>query len=135
MYRSLYFKIILILIVFITTVMVVVGTILLTGVSGYFADDFIRQMESCFAPSSELVGHLEPVLGSSTAPEAVGSYLDAYAGALGLDSYRSWAVLSPDGDILNASETAAGSASRCSNHGVGEEWRQHDASPSEGGYE
>lgn len=105
MYRSLYFKIILILIVFITTVMVVVGTILLTGVSGYFSDDFVRQMENCFSPSSELAAHLEPVLGGSTAPEAVGSYLDAYAGALGLDSYRSWAVLSPDGDVLNASET------------------------------
>lgn len=103
MYRSLYFKIILILIIFVTTVMAVVGTVLISGVSGYFTDDFSNQMDACFAKDSELWGYLSAGIEDGEEPEALFITLNAYFGRLGLDDYRECAVLSEDGVVLAAS--------------------------------
>ncbi len=103
MYRSLYFKIILILIIFVTTVMAVVGTVLIGGVSGYFTDDFSNQMDACFAKDSELWEYLSAGMESGEGAEAIFITLNAYFGRLGLDDYRECAVLSEDGKVLAAS--------------------------------
>ncbi len=105
MYRSLYFKIILILIIFITTIMAVVGTILLGGVAGYFSDEFTEQMDTCFSSDSELYGYLLASLGEEGGAAQIKVVLNAYAGSLGLDDYRSYAVLDENGTVL---ETADG---------------------------
>ncbi|MCQ2431246.1 MAG: cell wall metabolism sensor histidine kinase WalK [Clostridia bacterium] len=102
MYRSLYFKIILILIVFVTTVMALVGTILLSGVTGYFSDDFKNQMDACFADDTEMMRYLTSNMANGEGAEALNITLNAYSGSLGLDDYRAYAVLSPDGEILAA---------------------------------
>ena len=54
MYRSLYFKIILIMVVFITAVMCVVGTILLNSIMNYYNDEFHDQMEENLSEGRQL---------------------------------------------------------------------------------
>ncbi len=107
MYRSLYFKIILILIIFVTTVMAVVGTVLIGGVSGYFSDDFSAQMENCFSTDSELWKSLSETMENQEGADALYVTLNAYFGPLGLDDYRECAVLSDDGIVLAASQQTA----------------------------
>ena len=107
MYRSLYFKIILILIIFIATVMAVVGTILLNGVSVYFANEFRSQMEESFAEGSELYGYLTDAAVRGDGAAAMVVMLDAYSGHLGLDANRSAAILDENGTILASSDTSS----------------------------
>lgn len=107
LYRSLYFKIILILIIFIATIMAVVGTILLNGVSSYFAEDFRKQMEESFVPGAELYDYLEEVVGRGDGAAAMVIMLDAYSGHLGLDANRSAAILDENGAVLAASDTSS----------------------------
>ena len=80
LYRSLYFKIILILIIFIATVMAVVGTILLNGVSAYFADEFRAQMEESFDPDAELYEYLNSAVVRGDGAAALEITLNAYSG-------------------------------------------------------
>ena len=49
MLKSLYFKVVLILLVFIVAVMAAVGAILMNGVTSYYADAFEKQMSTCFS--------------------------------------------------------------------------------------
>ncbi len=106
-YRSLYFKIILILIIFIATVMAVVGTILLNGVSAYFANDFRTQMEESFDADAELYGYLHGAVVRGDGASALEITLDAYSGYLGLDANRSAAVLDENGTVLASSDTSS----------------------------
>ena len=48
MLKSLYFKIVLILLIFIIAVMAAVGAILMNGVASFYMDDFTDQMAECF---------------------------------------------------------------------------------------
>ncbi len=107
LYRSLYFKIILILIIFIATVMAVVGTILLNGVSAYFADDFRTQMEESFDAGTELYGYLSSAVERGDGADALEITLHAYSGYLGLDANRSAAVLDENGTVLAASDASS----------------------------
>ena len=107
MYRSLYFKIILILIIFIATVMAIVGTILLNGVSRYFADDFRQQMEEGFDPDAALSGYLSDAAVRGDGAAAMAVMLDAYSGHLGLDANRSAAILDENGTVLAVSDTSS----------------------------
>ena len=107
MYRSLYFKIILILIIFIATVMAVVGTILLNGVSSYFANDFRTQMEESFDEHTELWSYLHGAVVRGDGAAALEITLNAYSGDLGLDANRSAAVLDADGIVLASSDTSS----------------------------
>ncbi len=105
MYRSLYFKIILILIIFVTTVMTLVGAILMNGVANYFADDFNAQMDGCLSEGSELYTYLCASVENNEGNAALEITLNAYSGILGLDDYRSAAVLNGDGVILAAADS------------------------------
>jgi len=107
LYRSLYFKIILILIIFIATVMAVVGTILLNGVSAYFAQEFRTQMEESFDQSTELYEYLSGAVVRGDGAAALEITLNAYSGYLGLDANRSAAVLDENGLVLAASDTSS----------------------------
>lgn len=48
MLKSLYFKIVLILLIFIMAVMCAVGAILMNGVTSFYAEEFFNQMTECF---------------------------------------------------------------------------------------
>jgi len=104
LYRSLYFKIILILIIFVITVMAVVGTVLLNGVSEYFADEFSSQMEACFAKDSEFTEYLDRSIEQNDGAAALEMVINAYSATLGLDDFRSCAVLNEDGLVIAASD-------------------------------
>ena len=54
MYRSLYFKIILIFVVFMITVMAVVGTVLLNSVFKFYMDDFSKQIGEYLGGDTQL---------------------------------------------------------------------------------
>ena len=110
MFKSLYFKIILILLVFILAVMGVVSTVLLNGVSTYFTKEFTTQMEEQFAPGSSL--HLE-LMNALEAPDFAGeqkNILASYASVLGIDRYRNYYVLTMDGTLLAGSDMELGSS-------------------------
>lgn len=107
LYRSLYFKIILILIIFIATIMAIVGTILLNGVSTYFANDFRQQMEEAFDPDAELYRYLTDAAKRGDGAQAMVVMLDAYSGHLGLDANRSVAILDENGVVLVTSDTSS----------------------------
>lgn len=107
LYRSLYFKIILILIIFIATVMAVVGTILLNGVSMHFADDFRTQMEESLDEHTELYEYLHSAVVRGDGAAALEITLHAYSGTLGLDANRSAAVLDENGLVLAVSDPSS----------------------------
>ena len=59
MFKSLYFKIVLILLVFIIAVMCSVGAILLSGVTSYYVENFAEQMTECFDEGGILMPELK----------------------------------------------------------------------------
>jgi len=61
MLKSLYFKIVLILLIFIIAVMCAVGAILMNGVTSFYVSDFNGQMTECFADGGLLMIELEQV--------------------------------------------------------------------------
>ena len=54
MYNSLYFKIILVLVIFMITVMCVIGTVLINSVNSFYMDEFSDQMDRSFSPGGQL---------------------------------------------------------------------------------
>ena len=84
--------------------MAIVGTILLNGVSRYFADDFRQQMEEGFDPDAALYGYLSDAAVRGDGAAAMAVMLDAYSGHLGLDANRSAAILDENGTVLAVSD-------------------------------
>ena len=68
MYNSLYFKIILILVIFMITVMCVIGTVLINSVNSFYLDEFTDQMEQNFSPDGRLTRSLKRSRASSKRP-------------------------------------------------------------------
>ena len=65
MYRGLYFKIILILVVFILIVMSVVGAVLISSVLKFYNDDFANCMEQNFISDTQLTTYLKEEMENS----------------------------------------------------------------------
>lgn len=112
MFKSLYFKIVLILLIFIMTVMCAVSAILINGVSTYYTHTFSSQMEECFAEGTMLRGELEEADtgDSENAAEELRSICSAYGSILGIDQYRNYYILNHAGETLAASDTELGSS-------------------------
>ncbi|MBR6708331.1 MAG: HAMP domain-containing protein [Clostridia bacterium] len=108
MSRSLYAKIILILVVFIITVMSVVGTVLLNSVNRFYIDDFTAQMSDNFAENGQLVTALYAAAGEENYADALVAVLHSYSARLGIDSYRNYYVLDSDGGLLRGSDETLG---------------------------
>ena len=114
MFKSLYFKIVLILLVFILAVMGAVSTVLMGSVSSFYVDQFTDQMEESFGPDSSLYAELRSSLSSADFAEEQKSILNSYASILGIDRYRNYYVLSMDGDMLSGSDAEQGEELRIS---------------------
>ena len=56
MFRSLHMKLVLIMLLLITSLMAIVGAFLMTSVTGFYIDEFYQQMESVFGDSSSTSG-------------------------------------------------------------------------------
>ncbi len=110
MFKSLYFKIVLILLVFILAVMGVVSTVLLNGVSSYFTNAFMDQMEEQFAPESSLYGELMNAFQAVDHAAEQKSILNTYGSILGVDLYRNYYVLNMDGEMLAGSDAELGAS-------------------------
>lgn len=112
MYRGLYFKIILILVIFTLIVMSVVGAVLISSVLGYYNDQFAACMTQNFGEDAQLRQYLVAAMTDADGDFAVKqkSILASYASRLGIDDYRNYYILDADGDFLDGSDTAGGEA-------------------------
>ena len=112
MYRGLYFKIILILVIFILIVMSVVGAVLISSVLGYYNDQFAACMTQNFGEDAQLRQYLEAAMTGADGDFAAKqkSILASYASRLGIDDYRNYYILDADGNFLDGSDTAGGEA-------------------------
>ena len=108
MFKSIYFKIVLILVIFIITVMCVVGTVLLNSVAGFYMDEFIRQMENNFSENSYLRSELISELSTSGFGDGQKKILDSFSSMLGIDEYRNFYILGMNGELLGGSDTDSG---------------------------
>ncbi|MBR5011201.1 MAG: HAMP domain-containing protein, partial [Clostridia bacterium] len=109
MQRGLYFKIILILVVFILIVMSVVGAVLVSNVLSYYNNEFSECMEQNFSAESQLCAHLKNAMsadGTTAFAENQRGILNAYSSKLGIDDYRSFYILDEGGNILTSNDGA-----------------------------
>lgn len=101
MYRSLYFKIVLIFVMFMITVMAVVGTVLINSVFNFYTDEFVKQMERYFG--GDLRQDLINAMTAENYADEQKNILKAYGASLGIDIYRNYYILDMNGDILAGS--------------------------------
>jgi len=114
MFKSLYFKIVLILLVFILAVMGTVSAVLMGSVSSFYVDQFTEQMEESFAVDSPLYRELRGALSARDYAGDQKAILSSYASILGIDRYRNYYILSMDGEMLSGSDTEQGEELRIS---------------------
>ncbi|MBE6552552.1 MAG: cell wall metabolism sensor histidine kinase WalK [Ruminococcaceae bacterium] len=103
MYNRLRFKIILILVVFIFSVMAVVGTILLNSVFVFYTDNFVAEINDCF--NSQMQERLINALGGENYIDEMNDILTAFSGQLGIDVNRDYYILDINGDVLASSSS------------------------------
>lgn len=98
MFRSVHMKLVLILLLLITSLMAVVGTFLTTGVSSFYIDAFYQQMNNTFGESNaDFVESLRKEASQEDAVERIRAMLEANAGIMGVD-YRTRNYYLLDGD-------------------------------------
>ena len=110
MVRSLYAKIILIMVIFIITVMGVVGTVLLNSGNHFYTEDFLLQMEQNFAEDGQLYPALVTAVEEENYLESLKAVLQSYSARLGIDSYRNYYILDAGGTMLDGSDETLGQA-------------------------
>lgn len=108
MYNSLYFKIILILVIFMVTVMCVIGTVLINNVNSFYMDEFTSQMDEHLAVDSPLVDELTNALSSPEYADEQLKILNTYRGVLGIDNYRNFYILNGSGSFMGGSDSELG---------------------------
>lgn len=104
MLKSLYFKIVLIMLIFIVAVMTIVGAVLINGVSSFYNGEFSSHMRECFSENGTLVRDLRA---ASDANE-MKSILSSYGSILGIDQYRNYFILDGNGEYITGSDGDAG---------------------------
>lgn len=110
MVKSLYFKIVLILLIFIIAVMCAVGAILMNGVTSFYIGDFTTQMRECFADDGILMMELKQASAAESYAEQMKQILSSYGSILGVDKYRNYYVLNLDGEMLTGSDIELGAS-------------------------
>ncbi len=102
MFKSIQTKIISIFILTILSVVVVIGSFLTANIVKFYNDEFYVMMEKVF--TSSLVSELENSANLSGA-EGVRDIVGSYAGPLGIDTYRFYAILDANtGAVLHSSD-------------------------------
>lgn len=109
MLKSLYFKIVLILLIFIIAVMSAVGAILMNGVTTYYLNEFTGQMEQCFSDDSLITPELKNAAESEDYASAMKNVLSDYGSMLGIDRYRNYYILNLNCEMLEGSDYELGS--------------------------
>ena len=107
MNKSLYTKLVVIILALILALMTVVGAFLLRGVQSFYLSEFYSQMRSVFS-NVQMVDALRAAADGEDAAAGMDEILSAYSGALGINSgTRSYYILSGEvGDYLAGSDTS-----------------------------
>ena len=111
MFRSLHMKLVLIMLLLITSLMAVVGAFLMTSVTNFFIDDFYSQMGETFGESNaDFVNSLRAEAAQEGGVAVMQSMLETYSGTLGIDSRsRNYYILdAASGECLAASDELGG---------------------------
>ena len=109
MVRSIYTKLVAIILVLIVSLMVVVGAFLLTGVRNFYVNEFYTRMQEAFA-SADVASDLRAAADEEGAAELMAEILRANMGRLGISSgTRNYFILDGDsGAYLTGSDPEAG---------------------------
>ena len=90
MFRSLHMKLVLIMLLLITSLMTVVGTIMVTNITGFYIDEFYAQVEAVFGDANPanaaFVNTLRREAAQPDGVEMISRLIEAKAGDLGLNS-------------------------------------------------
>lgn len=86
MNRSLYFKLVLIMLLLIISLMLVVGAFLMRGVRSFYQQEFYTQMYDVFSTNAELVDDLRSAAAEENGAVHIAEMLDAFSGPLGINS-------------------------------------------------
>lgn len=104
MFKSIQTKIISIFILTILSVVVVIGSFLTANIVKFYNDEFYVMMENVFTTS--LISELESSAGTS-GDSGIRDIVGSYAGPLGIDTYRFYAILdAKTGEVLHSSDPA-----------------------------
>ena len=109
MFRSLHMKLVMILVLLITSLMTVVGAFLMTSVTNFYIDSFYEQMNEAFSDAS-FYSALQTEAAQEDGAQRLQSLLELYSGTLGIDSRsRNYYILDAGtGEFLAGSDEAAG---------------------------
>lgn len=105
MFKSLYFKIVLILAILIITVMCTVSVIMLNSVSNFYVNDFISQMDENFDDSTALHSELVKALEADDYALSQKAVVASYGSILGIDEYRNYYIIDLNGEVLEGSDS------------------------------
>ena len=106
MFRSLHMKLVMIMLLLVTSLMAVVGAFLMTSVTNFYIDDFYEQMSEVFGESNaEFVSSLREEAAQEDGAVRLQTMLEAYSGTLSIDSRnRNYYVLDGrSGEVLASS--------------------------------
>ena len=106
MFRSLHMKLVMIMLLLVTSLMAVVGAFLMTSVTNFYIDDFYDQMSEAFGESSAaFVSSLREEAAQEDGASRLQTMLEAYSGTLSIDSRnRNYYILDgKSGDVLASS--------------------------------
>ncbi len=107
MFKSIQWKVLAVFLVLVVSVMLAVGTFLLSNISDYYHTEFRTQMEETVF-TKELSTQLSAASRAENAVEALRTVLENYSGRIGVDSYRNFYILSGrDAGVLYATDGAA----------------------------
>ncbi len=111
MFRSLHMKLVMILVLLITSLMTVMGAFLMTSVTNFYIDRFYEQMRNTFADVS-FVNALQTEAAQEDGAQRLQALMELYAGTLGIDSRsRNYYILDAgSGTFLTGSDEAGGAA-------------------------
>ena len=106
MIRSLHMKLVMIMLLLVTSLMAVVGAFLMTSVTNFYIDDFYEQMSEVFGESNAaFVSSLREEAAQEDGAARLQTMLEAYSGTLSIDSRnRNYYVLDGrSGEVLASS--------------------------------
>jgi len=111
LFRSLHMKLVMILILLITSLMAVVGAFLLTSVTNFYIDEFYTQMDEAFSDAS-FYAALQTEAAQEDGAQRLQALVELYAGSLGIDSRsRNYYILDADsGAFLAGSDEETGAS-------------------------
>ena len=106
MFRSLHMKLVMIMLLLVTSLMAVVGAFLMTSVTNFYIDDFYAQMSEVFGESNAaFVSSLREEAAQEDGAVRLQAMLEAYSGTLSIDSRnRNYYILDGrSGEVLSSS--------------------------------